>query len=136
MAKLSELKAYFTEVLKATLLDLALENLAIDGIHKLPKSKHIPAHLPRDMIASIHYFQTNEKLLAAFRNVAPRTPLGLISVYQPLCPYFEATEKTGNPHQAFKKITKFLINGDTQRSSLLPKVTIFFFVLWMMAFAS
>lgn len=60
--------AFFTDVLKATLPDFPLEDLLIDRIHRLPKPKHIPAHLPRDTIARIHFFHTTEKLMAAFRH--------------------------------------------------------------------
>lgn len=40
-----------------------------DRIHRLPKPKHIPTHLPRDTIACIHFLHTKENLIAAFRKV-------------------------------------------------------------------
>lgn len=48
--------------MKETLPDLPLEELVIDRIHRLPKPQHIPAKLPRDTIARIHYYRVKEKI--------------------------------------------------------------------------
>lgn len=67
--KQADLLPFFTDVMKAALPELPLEELLIDRIHRLPKPKHIPAHLPRNTIAHIHFYQTKETLMAAFRQV-------------------------------------------------------------------
>lgn len=57
MVKLSELTAFLTNIMKEALPELPLEDLVIDRIHRPPKAQHIPAKLPRDKIARIHYYR-------------------------------------------------------------------------------
>lgn len=56
--------------MKEALPDLPLEELVIDRIHRLPKPQHIPAKLPRDIIARIHYYRVKEKLMYITRGAA------------------------------------------------------------------
>lgn len=49
-----DLKVYSTNLLKDVLPDVPLEDLLIDHIHRLQRPKHIPSHLPRDIIARIY----------------------------------------------------------------------------------
>lgn len=103
--KQAYLMAFFTDVMKAALPDLPLEELLIDRIHRLPKPKHIPAHLPRDTIAHIHFFQTKEKLMAAFRQVDPHP-----EQLQSLSLFIDLSVHTTQQRRQLPTITKPLRN--------------------------
>lgn len=62
-----DLNAYFQNILQEMLPDATVTDLSIDRIHRLPKPKHLPDHLPRDTIARIHFYQTKEKFLQCMR---------------------------------------------------------------------
>lgn len=61
-----DLKKYL-DVMKVVLPDAPLEDLLIDRIHRLPKSKHIAFHLPRDTIVSIHFYHTKDQFMTTAR---------------------------------------------------------------------
>lgn len=58
--KTSESKGYFVNLMKATLPEVPLEELVVDRIHRLPRPKNIPNHLPRDTIVRVHFYHIKD----------------------------------------------------------------------------
>lgn len=62
-----DLKNYFVNLMKAALPDAPLEDLVINRIHRLPRSKNIPSHLPRDTIVQMHFYHIKDQFMSAAR---------------------------------------------------------------------
>lgn len=62
-----QLNPFLTDLLALTMPHRSSPELLIDRIHRLPKPRHLPSHVPRDTIARIHYFPVKEDFLKALR---------------------------------------------------------------------
>lgn len=54
--KMIDLHSHFQNILQEVLPDIPMAELSIDSIHRQPKWIYLPKYLPRDTIASIHFF--------------------------------------------------------------------------------
>ncbi|XP_077327941.1 uncharacterized protein LOC143981418 [Lithobates pipiens] len=84
----ADLRKYVQKFI-ATLLPEILEGeVIVDRAHRLPKPKHLPDKVPRDVIAPIHFFHVKEDLMRFSRNYSPLPdPYADISVYSDISQY-------------------------------------------------
>lgn len=54
------LRSFLTDLMALTLPNCALLDLTFDRIHRIPKPKNILPHVPRDIIAQIHFFHVKD----------------------------------------------------------------------------
>lgn len=62
------LNQFLTDMMSETLPTLKEQDLVIDRIHRIPKPRHLPAHLARDTIARIHFYHVKENFLKGLRS--------------------------------------------------------------------
>lgn len=72
--------------MKAYLPALTDSDLVVDRIHRLPKPSHLPDNIPRDVLMRVHFFQTKEQFMIAFRkNQQPPEQYFSIQLSQIFC---------------------------------------------------
>lgn len=61
--EIQDLSTYVRGLIKTLLPELKNIKLVIDRIHRLPKPKHLPGSIPRDVILLIHFYHTKDQLM-------------------------------------------------------------------------
>lgn len=62
-----QLGPYLKKLFHKLILDLTAQNLLIDGVHRIQKPTYLPAMVPRDTLAQLHYFHIKERIIRAVR---------------------------------------------------------------------
>lgn len=113
---LNELQKFAGDLIATLLPEVSQIERLIDRIHRIPKTKHLEASIPRDVLMKIQFFPTKEKLLTKARSLTELpTPHKEIHLYADLSQY------TLNLRRQLKTTTKALynhkslINGNTQQ---------------------
>lgn len=65
-----QLEQYAIRLFSTLVPTLSERDLAIDRIHRLPKPSFLAADTPRDVLLRIHFFQSKEKIMTAFRQAS------------------------------------------------------------------
>lgn len=110
-----DLKNSLVYLMKLALPEAPLEDLVIDRIHRLPKPKNIPAHLPRDTMVRIHFYHIKDQSMAAARrsNAMPQE-------MQDLSFFADLSAFTMQQHKQLATITKPLNNHHIPYRWLYP----------------
>lgn len=78
----ADLRKYVQQFISALLPETLEREVIVDRAHRLPKPKHLPEKVPRDVIARIHFFHVKEDLMRYTRKNSPLPdPYADISVY-------------------------------------------------------
>lgn len=73
-------------------------NLTIDRIHRIAKSSHLAASVPRDVLMKVHFYHTKEKLLTAARHKSSLpAPFTDIQLFPDLSKYTLQLRRQLNP---------------------------------------
>lgn len=103
------LRAYLTDLMAAILPTCNSLDLTIDRIHRIPKPKTIPPHLPRDTIARIHFFHIKDEFLKALRKSSE-----LPERFRQLAIYPDLSAATMLKRREFAPLTKILREQNIQ----------------------
>lgn len=115
LIKPPDLKEYFTNIMKAALPEAPLEDLIIDRIHRLPRPRNIPDHLPRDTIVRIHFYHIKDQFMMIVRRRE-----NLPQELQGLSFYADLSAFTMQQRRQLATITKPLNNHHIQYRWLYP----------------
>lgn len=98
-----QLNSFLTDFMALTMPHHSSQDLLIDRIHRLPKPRHLPSHVPRDTIARIHFFTIKEEFLKVLRS-QPELP----EKFRNLSIYPDLSAATMLRRKEFSAYTKIL----------------------------
>lgn len=101
----AELHTFIKSLLHKLIPEAPDTDLLLDRAHRLPKPAFLPAALPRDVLARVHYFHTKESAMKAMR-AAP--PLG--EQFTGISLYTDLSQATIQNRRNLISITKALRN--------------------------
>lgn len=104
-----ELRSFLTDLMALVLPTCTSLDLTIDRIHRIPKPKNIPPHLPRDTIARIHFFHIKDEFLKTLRK-APDLP----DRFRQLAIYPDLSAATMLKRKEYAPLTKVLRDHNVQ----------------------
>ncbi|CAH2306632.1 Hypothetical predicted protein [Pelobates cultripes] len=80
-----DLPSFIRGCLKAHAPEIPTDMLLIDRMHRIPKPRHIPPMVPRDILLRAHYFHVKEHILRSCRTRArPPEEYATIRIYADL----------------------------------------------------
>lgn len=95
----------FEKIIHTILPDAAPRDIVIDRIHRIAKTSHLAASVPRDILIRIHFFHIKEKMMTEARSKAPLPrPYEAIQIFPDLSKFTLQMRRKLNP------ITKGLFN--------------------------
>lgn len=116
----AELRNFTTNMFKALISELNDMDVRIDKIHHLPKPKHLPDQLPRDVILLLHFYHVKERLMMTMRKKEQ-----IPAQYSKINFYANLSQYTLKKHKNLNLITKVLRNHKiVYRWGYTTKITI------------
>lgn len=98
-----DLRSYVQSIFKEVLPEISTKDFEIDRIHRLPKPKHLPDKIPRDVLLRVHFFQIKEDFMKKSRNSQ------VISEKYPHLQFFsDVSQFTISFRRRFATVTKVL----------------------------
>lgn len=102
-----QLQQYAQDLIQTFLPNIPDNEIYIDRIHRLPKPAHLPDNIPRDVLMRVHFYQTKEQLMSAFRkNQQPPERFAHLQLFADLSQF------TMQKRKALLPVTKALRNHD------------------------
>lgn len=100
-----DLKRYIHQMMTTLLPEFPAQEIVIDRAHRLPKPPYLSEHIPRDVIARIHFFHVKEKLLQLTRQTNP-----LPDPYAGIKLFADLSQHTLMARRQLVSVTKMLQN--------------------------
>lgn len=101
--KTGKLYSYLKQLFCKLLPDLNTQDLLIDRVHRIQKPSHLPASVPRDTLARLHYFHAKERIICATRSLPQ-----LLEPFTQISLYNDISVANSQAQKAFAPVTPIL----------------------------
>ncbi|CAH2275924.1 Hypothetical predicted protein [Pelobates cultripes] len=102
-----DLTHYVQKLFKSLIPSMTDADLRLDRTHRLPKPRHLPATIPRDVITRLHYFTVKDQIMQTSR-LNPSLP----EEYTDIKLFIDLSAATMTKRRSFTSITTALRNAN------------------------